>query len=130
LAARAEATLQALPSGPGLVHRFHVSMQRVQARTAFNRQQTPVPIHGALGWDCIYYGVDGRFYLYGFESCRRSDARLDLGGFAADLLCFALATYDDAAYRLCSSAFVSNYNSKAAHPVCADDLQPYIVLAL
>ena len=35
-----------------------------------------------------------------------------------------------AAYRLCSSAFVSKYNSKAAHPVCEDDLQPYIVLAL
>ena len=130
LAARAEPTLQALPSGPELVHRFRVSMHRVRERAGFNRQQTPAPIHGALSWDCIYYGADGEFYLYRFESCRRSDPRLDLGGFAADLLCFALAMYDDASYRLCSSALVSKYNSEAAYPVGEDDLQPYIVLAL
>ena len=127
--ARAEATLRTLPSGPELVDRVGISIQCVQARSA-DRPQTLAPIHGALGWDCIRYGVDGEFYLYRFESCRRSDPRLDLGGFAADLLCFMLAAYDDAAYRLCSNAFLTNYNSKAEHPVREDDLQPYIVLAL
>ena len=94
------------------------------------RPQTLAPIHGALGWDSIRYGNDGEFYLFRFESCRWSDPRLDLGGFAADLLCFTLAAYNDAAYRLCSNAFLSKYNSKAEHPVSEDDLQPYIALAL
>ncbi len=128
--ARAEATLRTLPSGPELVHRLGISIQHFQERSADRRAQTLATIHGALGWDCIRYGIDGEFYFFRFESCRRSDPRLDLGGFAADLLCFTLAAYDDAAYRLCSKAFVSKYNSKAEHPVREDDLQPYIVLAL
>jgi hypothetical protein len=130
MVARGETTLQTLTSGPDLVNRFRVMVQRTQARAAFNRQRPLTPIHGALGWDCIHYGVDGRFYLYRFEKCRQSDPGFDLGGFAADLLCFTLAGCDDAAYRLCSNAFLSNYNSKAEHPVREDDLQPYIVLAL
>jgi anti-sigma regulatory factor (Ser/Thr protein kinase) len=127
--ARAEATLRTLPSGPELVDRLGISIQRVQ-ETSTDKPQTLAAIHGALSWDCIRYGVDGEFYLFRFESCRRSDPRLDLGGFAADLLCFSLAAYDDAAYRIWSNAFVSKYNSKAEHPVREDDLQPYIVLAL
>jgi len=127
---RTEAMLQTLPRGPELVDRFGDSIERIQEGSAGGRPQILTPIHGALGWDCIRYGIDGEFYLYRFESCRRSDPRLDLGGFAADLLSFTLAAYDDAAYRLCSNAFLSNYNRKAEHSVFEEDLQPFIVLAL
>jgi hypothetical protein len=94
------------------------------------RQQTPVPIHGALGWDSIRCGVDGEFYLYCFESCCQSDPKYDLAGFSADLLCFTLDAYDIEAYRLCNNAFLSYYNSKAERPIPEDDLQPYMALAL
>src|SRR5439155_283937 len=110
LVARAETSFQALPSGPDVVSRFCVFLQRIQKRAGLKRRQTLTPIHGALGWHCIHYGVDGSFYLYRFETCRRSDPGLDLGGFAADLLCFTLANHDDVAYRICRDAFLSEYN--------------------
>ncbi len=130
MAARAETTLQTLPSGPGLVNRFRVCVQRMREQAAFRRQRDLTPIHGALGWDCIHYGVNGKFYLYRFEKCQRSDPAFDLGGFAADLLCFTLASYDEEAYGLCYDAFLSQYNSKAEQPIGEDDLRFYIVLAL
>src|SRR2546425_3132243 len=82
-----EATLQGLPSGSALLDGISVTVQRMRKTARFDQPQPPVPIHGALGWDCIRYGVDGDFYLYRFDSCRLSDPRLDLGGFLADLLC-------------------------------------------
>jgi len=105
-------------------------MQRMREQAAFRRQRDLTPIHGALGWDCIHYGVNGKFYLYRFEKCQRSDPAFDLGGFAADLLCFTLASYDEEAYGLCYDAFLSQYNSKAEQPIGEDDLRFYIVLAL
>ena len=112
------------------MNRFHVAAQRIESLAPFDRQRILSPIHGALGWDCIHYGVDGRFYLYRFETCRWSDPGLDLGGFAADLLCFTLATYNEEAYRICLDAFLREYNSEAAHPMDKNDLLPYIALVL
>ncbi len=130
MALQAEKHLQTLPCGPDLVNRFRVAAQRIQSRAAFGRQRIAAPIHGSLGWDCIHYGVDGRFYLYRFEMCRCSDPGLDLGGFAADLLCFTLASHDEEAYRVCLDDFLGKYNSEAAHPISQDDLLPYTALAL
>jgi hypothetical protein len=128
--ARAETTLQSLRAGADLVNRFLVSVQQFQRRATFMRQRTLAPIHGAFGWDCIHFGVDGCFYLSRFEACRRSDPGLDLGGFAADLLCFMLGSDDDGAYRMASDAFLSKYNSHAEHPIDEHDFQFYIALAL
>jgi len=74
--------------------------------------------------------VDGRFYLFRFQTCRRFDPGLDLGGFAADLLCYTLADHDAGAYRSCSDAFLTRYNSRAEYPMSDDELRPFIVLAL
>jgi anti-sigma regulatory factor (Ser/Thr protein kinase) len=130
IVARAETTLQTLPSGPACVNRLRVCVQQFHERAASSGQRTPTPIHGAFGWDCIQYGVDGDFYLYRFETCRRSDPGLDLGGFAADLLCFTLANHDEGVYRICQDALLSNYNSNAEHAIGEEDLRFYIALAL
>jgi anti-sigma regulatory factor (Ser/Thr protein kinase) len=128
--AQAATTLQTLRAGTDLVNRFRVSVQQLQEWVAFTQRHTRTPIHGALGWDCIHYGVNRRFFLYRFETCRQSDPGLDLGGFAADLLCFMLARHNEEAYRACLDAFLSNYNAQATHPMGADDLPFYIALAL
>jgi hypothetical protein len=83
-----------------------------------------------LDWGHIHFGVDGRFYLYRFESCRRSDPGLDLGGFAADLLGFTLTNHNEEAYRNCRDTFLNQYNAEAEHPLGKDDLSFYIALAL
>jgi anti-sigma regulatory factor (Ser/Thr protein kinase) len=123
MVAHAETTLQTLPGGRELADRFRASVARLQQRSI-------APIHGALGWDSIFCGVDSRFYLYRFETCRRSDPGIDLGGFAADLLCFTLVNYDEEAYGMCRNTFLSHYNSNAQHPMGTDDLRPYVTLAL
>jgi hypothetical protein len=128
--ARADATLRTLFSSSDLVNRFHGSVRCMNDRTGPPMWRAMAPIHGSLRWDCIYYGVDGRFYLYRFEQCRRSDPGLDLGGFAADLLCFTLDHYDDAAYRVCRNELLKHYNAKAEQRTGEDDLRIYTVLAL
>jgi len=128
--ARAEKKLQTLSAAPDLLNLFRFAFRRIQQRYVFNRQRAPTPIHGALSWDCIHYGVDGRFYLYRFESCRHSDPGLDLGGFGADLLCFTLANHAEAASQLCFEHFLETYNSEAARPMIKEDLLDYTVLAL
>lgn len=130
LAAWAEAKLKTRPDGPGLADRFRISVRRIQARLALARPHTLAPIHGAFGWNCIYYGVDGCFYLYRFETCRRSDPGLDLGRFAADLLRFAMSQHDATAYRLCRDAFLESYNGEAERPLDGEDLQFYMAIAL
>jgi hypothetical protein len=90
----------------------------------------PVPIHGALRWDSILLGVDRRFYLYRFEACGLSDSRFDLGGFAADLLCFTERHHDAGAYGACLDLFLARYAAEGGAPVERDELRPYIALAL
>jgi len=126
--ADAETTLRTLSSGSGLANRFRAGVQRLTTRAGSWARLDP--IHGSLGWDCIYYGVDARFYLYQFEKCCRSDPGLDLGGFAADLLCFTLDHYDDEAYRVCRDELLKHYNAKAEQRTGDDDLRIYTVLAL
>ena len=130
LVAPTETSLLVLPVGSELVNRFRICAQRIEERARFRRPRIRAPIHGALGWDCIHYGVDGLFYLYRFEACRQSDPGLDLGSFAADLLCFTLTNHDEEAYRICSDAFLCEYNSRVAQPMDADDLRLYTAVAL
>jgi hypothetical protein len=127
---RAGKSLQSLGGGSELAHRFRACVQPVQKRVAFDRPRTPAPIHGALGWDCIHYGVEGRFYLYRFESCRRSDPGLDLGGFAADLLCFTRAHHEEGVFRMCRDVLLSAYNLQAERSMSVNDLRFYIAFAL
>jgi anti-sigma regulatory factor (Ser/Thr protein kinase) len=127
---RAETNLRALPVVPDLMNHFGVCAERIQEWARLRQRRAVAPIHGALGWDCIHFGVNGRFYLYRFEASRRSDPGLDLGGFAADLLCFALVNHDDGAYRMCQDALLIQYNSGAEHPMSEADLGFYTALAL
>ncbi|PYM12457.1 MAG: hypothetical protein DME18_11390 [Verrucomicrobia bacterium] len=128
--ARAETNLQMLRVGSDVVNRFRVCVHRLQERAASRRRQPPAPIHGAFGWDCIHYGVDGRFYLYRFEACRRSDPGLDLGGFAADLLCFTLAHHDEEVFQTCCDDLLRHYNSETERPMDENDVRFYTALAL
>src|SRR5439155_23031851 len=130
MVARTTTALQALAGGSDLVSCFRHWAKRIENAASSKQPRVLALIHGALGWVCVHYGVDGRFYLYRFETCRRSDPGLDLGGFAADLLCFTLASYNEEAYRICLDAFLGEYNSEAAHPMDKNDLLPYIALAL
>jgi hypothetical protein len=130
LVARAEKNLQNLPGGAALVNRFRAGAECLQACAATRRPCIVAPIHGALGWDCIHFGVDGRFYLYRFESCRHSDPGLDLGGFAADLLCFTLTHHNEEAYGTSLDTLLSNYNAEAEHPMDENDLHFWIALSL
>jgi hypothetical protein len=127
--ARAETRLRSL-SGLDFVALFRDSVRQLAQRSDARLEQVMDPIHGSFGWDSVYYGADGCFYLYRFENCRRSDPGLDLGGFAADLLCFTLAHYNAEAYRVCSDKLLKHYNAEAEHRMDEVDLRCYMVLAL
>jgi hypothetical protein len=127
---RAERNLRSLSGGLELLNRFRACVRAVQKQGAFRRPRALAPIHGALGWDSIQYGVEGRFYLYRFESCGWSDPGLDLGSFAADLLWFMRAHHDEGGYRICRDALLGEYNLGAEQPMSADDLRSYIAFAL
>jgi len=126
----AESNLATLPGGPGLVNQLRVYVGRIQEWAELSRPRTVALIHGALDWGCIHFGGDRRFYLYRFETCRRSDPGLDLGRFAADLLCFTLAHHNEEVYRICHDTFLTKYNAEAEHPMAKDLLRCYIALAL
>jgi hypothetical protein len=130
MVARTTTALQGLPRGSALVSCFRAQVERIENAALRGKPRVLAPIHGAFGWDRIHYGVDGRFYLYRFETCQRSDPGLDLGGFAADLLCFTLSNHDESAYRSCLDAFLNEYNSEAEHRISAEDIRFYIPLAL
>ena len=127
---RAETNLQSLTCGRDLVSRFRAFVERLRVPDAFDGQQILTPIHGAFGFDCIHYGVDGQTYLFGFEACRFSDRGLDLGRFAADLLCFTLANHDEEAFQVCRDTLLGRYNSATEHPMGEEALRLYTVLAL
>jgi len=88
------------------------------------------PIHGSFGWDCIHYGVDKRFHVDRFQTCRRADPGLDLGGYATDLLGFTLVRHEEAAYPVCLEEFLTSYNSTANSPMDQRDLGTCIALAV
>jgi len=128
--ARTTTALQAVHGGSDLVSCFRHCVKQIENAVASGQPRVLAPIHGAFGWDRIHYGVDRRFYLYRFETCQRSDPGLDVGGFAADLLCFTLCNHDESAYRSCLDAFLNEYNSGAEHSLSPDDLRFYIPVAL
>jgi hypothetical protein len=130
LVAAGQSVLERLPRGADLGQRFRAGMQRIRDRAPVRREQVWAPIHGALGWNCIHYGVDGCFYFYRFDACRQSDPGIDVGAYAADLLRFTLAGNDSGAYRTCRDDLLSSYNAGAAHPLHPDDLPLYIALAV
>ncbi len=104
------------------------------ARRALERASTDgqcfAPIHGAMNWNSIWYGVDGRFYLYHFESCQWSDPGLDLGGYIADLLQFTHSVTDGGTYQICLSALLNSYNAGAEVHMSEPELHFYTILAL
>jgi anti-sigma regulatory factor (Ser/Thr protein kinase) len=130
MVARTTAALQSLPGGSDLVGCFLDCVKRMENAPSRRQPRVLAPIHGAFGWDRIHYGVDGRFYLYDFEKCQRSDPGLDLGGFAADLLCFTLSKRDEGAYRSGLDALLNQYNSEAERSLSANDLRFYVSVAL
>ena len=130
MVARTTTALQALSGGAGLASCFRDRVERFELAAPRRRPRVRALIHGAFGWDRIHYGVDGRFYLYRFETCRQSDPGLDLGGFATDLLCFTLRNHDENAYQSCLDSFLNAYNSEAEHSITADEVPFYIPLAL
>ena len=62
--------------------------------------------------------------------CRQADPGLDLGGFAADLLCFTLAHHDAEVFRICHDTLLSNYNANAEHSIDEDELRFHVAFAL
>jgi anti-sigma regulatory factor (Ser/Thr protein kinase) len=127
---RTERSLRSLSGGSELLNRFRACAQAVQKQVALHRPRAPAPIHGALDWDCIQYGIEGRFYLYRFESSGWSDPGHDLGGFAAELLRFTRSYHDEDAYRICRDAFLHAYNLETARPMSVGELRFYIAFAL
>jgi len=124
----AQASLRTHPLAPALMENFLMAVTRLPQASSW--RPAPSPIHGTFGWDRIYYGVDGIFYLYGFEQCRISDPGFDLGGFSADLLCFALTNHDYDVYRVCRDEFLMRYNSKSDVSISERDLCFYTAWAL
>lgn len=128
--ARVTARLQTMPGGAKLGAAFRACVDRIPERPALRGQRLRTPSHGALGFDCIHYGVDGRFYLYRFERSGRGDPGLDLGGFAADLLTFMVANQSAASYPACRDVFLTHYNAEVEDRMDEDDLRFYTALAL
>ncbi len=89
-----------------------------------------VPIHGRLDWDCIHYGVDGRFYLHRFEECRSSHPGFDLGGFLADLLVFSTSRGDPQIYRMGQEELLASYFGDSVPSIWRTRLPAFIASAL
>jgi hypothetical protein len=130
MVAGVERALGQLPYGSEQLDRFRNVARRVRDDGIVSRPASGVSIHGALGWDCLHYGVDGTFYFYRFEGCHESEPAIDLGGFAADLLRFTLVSADTAAYRDCCDELLTAYNAKAEYAIDRRHLPFYVVLAL
>jgi anti-sigma regulatory factor (Ser/Thr protein kinase) len=132
LCARVTTHLDALRANTDLFRCAEVLVQRLQKRAAAEEptlhQRRLVPIHGALGWDCIYYGVDGRFYLQRFEACRPSYPELDLGAFLADLWLFSEGQRSREAYDMGMEALAEGYGSKSSRSSAVGN--PHVALAL
>lgn len=128
---RARSSLDRTPDGAGLRSRLDRFARSTAARARSLRWAPAVPIHGAIGWERIHFGADGRFYLQGFESARLSDPAFDLGGFAADLVRY---TSDRGlcsdVRRVCLDALLERYNRDAPVSLAVEDVRAYAALAL
>jgi hypothetical protein len=130
LGARSSSRLEALQPETDLPRRFRSVLRRIEAQAASLPSRSLAPIHGRFGFDCVLYGVDGRFYLYRFEACRRSQPELDLGGFLADLLSLASMQGDQTIYDTGRAAFLAGYYSSQRRPTGREDLGLHVALAL
>jgi len=128
--AEAQGALERLPGSTDLVSRFGAAMEPFRDRASARRAAPGAPIHGQLGWDRIHYGLDGFFYFYRFETCRISEPGIDLGGFAADLLRFAIARDDLSVYRVCREDLLASYNTQAPRPIGSEELRFHTALAI
>jgi hypothetical protein len=127
---QAECVPGPLPWRWDFAHRLARTVETIRRQNPPRSLRPLTTIHAAFGWDCIHYGVDKHFYLQRFEHCRRGDPGLDLGGFAADLLCFTLTRHNLETYRLCRDEFLASYNARAEYPLGAEELNLYITWAL
>ena len=73
------------------------------------RHEEALPGHGALRWEHIHYGVDGRFYLSHWERCARRHPGIDVASFVADLLRHTWELDDDALFDVGLETFARSY---------------------
>jgi hypothetical protein len=124
---RAHASL--LPLDPKAAAKLQTLQETLLRRAARARQEngmTPLPgdqvgsfdtvVHGSLGWDCIHYGVNGRFYLSRFQHCRKGHPALDLGGFLADLFVYCDSTGETGTYAIGEMALLEGYDEERSLP--------------
>jgi hypothetical protein len=122
--------IMGLEREPDLLRRFRAIVQCIERRLKSVPPREPVPVHGALRWHSIHYGVDGRFYLHGLGNCRLSDPALDLGAFLADLRLFTAQRGDEEAWRLGCEAFLGSYNSVSGAETNRETLRAWIAVTL
>jgi hypothetical protein len=119
--------------------RFSNASERERASACFDRLLEkagdlqpcpPVPIHGALEWECIVESGE-RWSLYRFDRSRLSHPLLDVGVFLADLLRFhtVRAKGDRALGEGGRAAFLNGY-FEGARPPWSKDLDWFVAGAL
>jgi hypothetical protein len=104
------------------------TLERVRAvdpRLARLAPHPLAPVHGSFGFHRVHYGVDGRFYVEGFERARRSHPGWDVGGFLADLARDAAALSGAEPAGAAREAFFSTYLGEDAAPEWLADLPAF-----
>ena len=130
-AARVRRQLESRHPERDLPARFRSVLRRIEAQAPLASGDL-APIHGRFGFRSVLYGVDGRFYFYRFEACRRSRPELDLGGFLADLLSWAALHGEEGSgiHDGARSAFLDGYFAARPDPIGREGLGLYVALAL
>jgi hypothetical protein len=114
--------------------RASACFEQLLARTSSLEPCAPVPIHGALEWDCIVSpgdAADERWELYRFDRSRRSHPGLDVGMFVADLLRFHVVREkgDPGLYEAGRAVFLESYFG-ARPPPWSRDVDWFVAGAL
>lgn len=114
-----------------LLRRATAALQR-DAAPGSTGESTPrfdPVVHGSFGWDCIHYGVNGRFSLSRFQHCRKAHPALDHGGFLADLLLYGESIHGASMYSSAVETLLESYGS-GTRVVWAADLPLFVTAAL
>ena len=128
--ARANRKVRRLRDGQAWQRELERAAQHIRQSVWSELSGRKVPIHGAFGWDAVHYGVNGSFFLSRFEHSRLGKPYEDLGGFVADLLCFAMMRRDASAFRGALDRFLATYRQGDDTATNVSDLEPYVLFAL
>jgi len=132
--ARGERAIEALQTlDAGQARRARRLRDEIVRRLAALAPVARSPVHRRLGFDRVCYGVDGRFYLDGFESLCASHPGFDLGGFLADLLRVCEKNADHELARVASESLLSAYEAGQASSPTRDwqrELPLFVATAL